>query len=130
MQIFNIVQVLGLLAVGASALPAPANVAAVQPVEGGQLEARGKVGSCPPQCLDVKGAKPGHLQARSKFSSNSWTGYRTANSGYEDHVTKYECSYCHTNWDTTSEVQSHISRNHQAQGGDTTHYKPVTVKNN
>ncbi|TLD14636.1 hypothetical protein PspLS_10964 [Pyricularia sp. CBS 133598] len=45
MQIFKIVQVLGLLTVGTSALPTPATVDAALPFEGGQLQARTESGS-------------------------------------------------------------------------------------
>ncbi|TLS21210.1 uncharacterized protein PpBr36_10610 [Pyricularia pennisetigena] len=45
MHIFKIVQLLGLLAAGASALPTPAAADAAQPGEGGQSQARTEPGS-------------------------------------------------------------------------------------
>ncbi|KAI6576090.1 hypothetical protein MCOR04_006875 [Pyricularia oryzae] len=91
MQIFNIVQVLGLLAIGASALPTPANVGAVQPVEGSQLQARS-----------------------GRFYSSGWTQSPSANSGYPSSSTstQYKCNHCGKHTDTESQQQTHQEIRH------------------
>lgn len=94
MQIFNIVQVLGLLAVGASALPTPANVGAVQPVEGSQLQARS-----------------------GRFYSSGWTQHPSANSGYPSTSpsTQYKCNHCGKHTDRESQQQYHQENSHKGK---------------
>lgn len=94
MQIFNIVQVLGLLAVGASALPTPANVGAVQPVEGSQLQARS-----------------------SNFYSAGSTQYPSANSGYPSNSasTYYKCNHCGKHTKEESQQKYHQENSHKGK---------------
>ncbi|TLD07565.1 hypothetical protein PgNI_10937 [Pyricularia grisea] len=90
MQIFNIVQVLGLLAVGASALPTS--------------------GACPPQCLNAAGAKPGNIQARSAPT----TQYPRANQGYPTygHAKAWRCDKCNFTRQSKDSVNAHLEHYH------------------
>ncbi|TLS22531.1 uncharacterized protein PpBr36_09947 [Pyricularia pennisetigena] len=107
MQIFKIVQILGLLAVGTSALPTPANVADVQPAEGAHLEARSQ----------WRGYNPG------RFSSQSVNGGIGPDSSYPE--TTYDssrrCGFCGARRESARRVEEHQAHKHkeelEANGG-------------